>query len=126
MTRTLTVGAVFRHDDTMREQANANMGKFKVPTLRTVDRRPDAGFVRAYMHNGYFRNLEQVVDFYNTRDVKPRCSDRFTDVETAEREGCWPEPELLANMNTQELGDLHLSKQESEDLVAFLKTLSDT
>jgi cytochrome c peroxidase len=119
------LGAVLRQDDTLREQANANIGKFKVPTLRNVDRRPDPEFVRAYMHNGYFRSLEQVVDFYNTRDVKPRCSDRFTDVETAERDGCWPEPEIADNMNTAELGDLGLDKQETSDLVSFLKTLSD-
>jgi cytochrome c peroxidase len=119
------LGAVLRHDDTLREQANANIGKFKVPTLRNVDRRPDPDFVRAYMHNGYFRTLEQVVDFYNTRDVKPRCSNRFTDVDTAEREGCWPEPEIANNINTGELGDLGLNAQESSDLVAFLKTLSD-
>jgi cytochrome c peroxidase len=90
-----------------------------------VDRRPYPEFVGAYMHNGYFRSLEQVVDFYNTRDVKPRCSDRFTDVETAERDGCWPEPEIAENINTGELGDLGLNEQETADLVDFLKALSD-
>ena len=120
------LGAVLRHDDTLREQANANLGKFKVPTVRNVDKRPHPDFVRAYMHNGYFKSLEQVVDFYNTRDVKPRCSNRFTDVEKAEQQGCWPEPEMTQNLNTSELGNLGLSSQESSDLVSFLKTLSDT
>jgi cytochrome c peroxidase len=119
------LGAVLRHDDTLREQANANIRKFKVPTLRNVDRRPDPEFVRAYMHNGYFRSLEQVVDFYNTRDLKLRCSNRFTDVETAEQEGCWPEPGIANTINTGDLGNLGLNDQESADLVAFLKALSD-
>jgi len=43
------------------------LGKFKVPTLRNVDTRPSAGFVKAYGHNGYFKSLEQIVHFYNTR-----------------------------------------------------------
>lgn len=119
------LGAVLRHDDTLREQASDNIGKFKVPTVRNVDQRPNSDFTRAYMHNGYFRTLEQVVDFYNTRDSKPRCVDRFTDVEKAEQLGCWPEPEISDNLNTTELGNLNLSQEEQSDLVAFLKTLSD-
>ena len=51
-----------------------NRGRFKVPTLRNVDKRPSADFVKAYGHNGYFRSLKQIVHFYNTRDVLPRCS----------------------------------------------------
>jgi cytochrome c peroxidase len=47
-------------------------GRFKVPTLRNVDKRPHDGFVKAYMHNGYFKNLKDVMHFYNTRDVLPR------------------------------------------------------
>ena len=38
------------------------LGKQKVPTLRNVDLRPTKEFVKAYSHNGYFRNyikLEQ-------------------------------------------------------------------
>ena len=119
------LGAVLRHDDTLREQAADNIGKFKVPTVRNVDKRPNPDFVRAYMHNGYFRSLEQVVDFYNTRDVKPRCENRFTTADSAEQQGCWPEPEISENLNTQELGNLGLTQDETSDLIAFLKTLSD-
>ncbi|NBO66361.1 MAG: cytochrome C [Acidobacteria bacterium] len=119
------LGAILRHDDKLRSQADVNIGKFKVPTLRNVDRKPNPDFVRAYMHNGYFRSLEQVVDFYNSRDVKPRCKDRFTDIDTAERLGCWPEPEVSQNLNKTELGNLGLNNQDQADLVAFLKTLSD-
>lgn len=42
---------------------------FKAPTLRNVDKRPYAGFVKSYMHNGAFKSLKQVVHFYNTRNM---------------------------------------------------------
>ncbi len=45
-------------------------GKHKVPTLRNVDLRPDPGFVKAYGHNGFFKSLEEIAHFYNTRDVE--------------------------------------------------------
>jgi cytochrome c peroxidase len=35
--------------------------------------RPTPEFVKAYMHNGYFKSLKEVVHFYNTRDVLPKC-----------------------------------------------------
>jgi len=35
--------------------------------------RPTPSFVKAYMHNGYFKSLKEVVHFYNTRDVLPEC-----------------------------------------------------
>src|SRR4029077_2883478 len=31
-----------------------NMGRFQMPTLRNVDKRPNPDFVKAYGHNGYF------------------------------------------------------------------------
>jgi hypothetical protein len=40
--------------------------------------------------------------------------------------GCWPEPEIAANVNTDELGDLGLTSAEEDALVAFMMTLSDT
>jgi len=49
-----------------------NQGRFRVPTLRNVDKRPDPTFVKAYGHNGYFKSLKSIVHFYNTRDVLPR------------------------------------------------------
>lgn len=84
------------------------MGKQKVPTLRNVDRRPYTGFVKAYGHNGYFKSLEDIVHFYNTRDVEP-----------------WPAPEVSENVNTDELGNLGLTADEEADIVAFMKTLTD-
>jgi cytochrome c peroxidase len=80
----------------------AQNGKFRVPTLRNV------AVTGPYMHNGVFKTLFQVVAFYNTRDVAR-----------------WPAPEVGQNVNREELGNLHLTNQELEDLVAFLQTLTD-
>jgi cytochrome c peroxidase len=86
----------------------AEWGKVKVPTLRNVALKPNDSFVKAFGHNGYFKSLEDIVHFYNTRDV-----------------GDWPEPEVAENVNTDELGDLGLTAEEEAAIVAFLETLSD-
>jgi cytochrome c peroxidase len=104
------------------KEAKGERGKHKVPTLRNVDRRPAAGFVKAYGHNGAFKSLEAIVRFYNTRDVLPRCPEGFAGVAGTT---CWPAPELAENVNTEELGSLGLTPGEEADLVAFLRTLSD-
>jgi cytochrome c peroxidase len=101
-----------------------NWGKHKVPTLRNVAKRPGKndtklrlpdmdmpvpeGQPKAYMHNGAFKTLKEVVHFYNTRDVE-----------------AWPPPEVAANVNTEELGDLGLSDEEENLIVLFMQTLSD-
>jgi cytochrome c peroxidase len=90
------------------DKAEENMGKHKVPTLRNVDKRPGNGFPKAYMHNGVFKSLKEVVHFYNTRDVNT-----------------WPPPEVPENVNTAELGDLGLTDAEEDAIVAFMGTLSD-
>ncbi len=90
------------------DKAAENMGKHKVPTLRNVDKRPGNGFPKAYMHNGVFKSLKEVVHFYNTRDVED-----------------WPPPEVPENVNTDELGDLGLTDEEEDAIVAFMQTLSD-
>jgi len=83
-------------------------GKHKVPTLRNVDKRPYEGFVKAFGHNGFFTSLEEIVHFYNTRDVEE-----------------WPDPEVSVNVNTDELGDLGLTPEEEAAIVTFMKTLTD-
>jgi len=105
--------------------ADANLGKQKVPTLRNVDKRPEPGFVKAYGHNGYFKSLKGIVHFYNTRDVKPPCPDPFTTEADALAQRCWPAPEVAENVNRDELGDLGLTPEEEDAIVAFLTTLSD-
>lgn len=86
------------------------LGKHKVPTLRNVDKRPYAGFPKAFGHNGYFKSLETIVHFYNTRDL-PQMG--------------WPAPEVAQNVNSEEMGNLGLTAGEEAAIVAFLKTLSD-
>jgi cytochrome c peroxidase len=84
------------------------LGKQKVPTLRNIDKRPSNDFVKAFGHNGFFKSLEEIVHFYNTRDV-----------------AVWPAPEAPMNVNTDELGNLGLTPDEEVAIVAFMKTLSD-
>jgi hypothetical protein len=38
---------------------------------------------------------------------------------------CWPEPEVADNVNTDELGDLGLTQEEEDALVAFMQAMSD-
>jgi cytochrome c peroxidase len=106
------------------ERAAENLGKQKVPTLRNLDLRPSLEFVKAYGHNGYFKTLAGIVNFYNTRDVKPTCPGPYTEAQ-ALAAGCWPVPEIAANVNRAELGKLHLTRRQELAIVAFLKTLSD-
>ena len=80
--------------------------------------------VKAFGHNGYFKTLAGIVHFYNTRDVLPVCPGPYTEAQ-ALAAGCWPEPEVAANMNTAELGDLGLTAAEEAMIVAFLNMLSD-
>jgi cytochrome c peroxidase len=103
---------------------SAELGKHKVPTLRNADLRPDLAFVKAFGHNGYFKSLEGIVHFYNTRDVLPECPGAYTEAQ-ALAAGCWPAPEIADNVNDAELGDLGLSASEEAAIVAFLRTLSD-
>ncbi len=98
-----------------------NIGRFQVPTLRNVDKRPYPEFVKAYGHNGYFRSLKEIVHFYNTRDVLPRCHAG----DPGEGSTCWPAPESTANMNTSRVGRLGLSDTEEDAIVSFMQTLSD-
>lgn len=97
----------------------AEDGKFKVPTLRNI------AVTAPYAHNGYFTTLEGVVAFYNDRDVRPRCASELLGDADALRRKCWPAPEVAANVNKDELGNLQLSRREREDIVAFMKTLTD-
>jgi cytochrome c peroxidase len=97
-------------------------GKQKVPTLRNVDRRSTSGGTKAYMHNGVFKTLEQVVHFYNTRDVLPLCSNVS---QPSFGVNCWRAPEVNQNVNRDDLGNLRLTLTEERALVAYLRTLSD-
>ena len=74
-----------------------DLGKFRVPGLRNVS------LTAPYMHNGMFRTLDQVIDYYNDpSSVVPDAINRDT----------------LLN------GKLNLTQQDKEDLLAFLQTLT--
>ncbi len=77
-------------------------GKFKVPSLR------NSAFSAPYFHNGVFKTLEEVIHFYNKRDVENLGS-----------------PETDVNVNKEELGDLKLTPQEEIQLKKFIETLTD-
>lgn len=74
-------------------------GKFKVPSLRNIE------VSSPYMHDGRFTTLEEVVEHYNIGIEVSSSVD----------------PALLATTST----GLMLSEQDKQDLVAFLKTLTD-
>lgn len=103
------------------QYADAFDGKFQTTTLRNVDKRPSPDFVRAYMHNGYLKSLKEVVHFYNTRDTLGSCR-RAND--PGEKVKCWSLPETPQNVN-KTIGRLGLSDREEDQIVAFLKTLTD-
>ena len=72
------------------------------------------------MHNGYFKSLKEVIHFYNTRDALRRCQKD----DPGEKTTCWPAPEFPGNMDTT-IGKLGLTNEQEDQLVAFLKTLTD-
>jgi cytochrome c peroxidase len=117
------LGGFLKNAGYSEEVYQAEWGKHKVPTLRNADL-GTGEIVKAYSHNGYFKTLEGIVNFYNTRDVKDVCPGPYTEAE-ALAANCWPEPEVAENVNTDELGDLGLTPDEEAAIVAFLKTLSD-
>jgi cytochrome c peroxidase len=100
-------------------------GQFKVPTLRNVATR------HVFFHNGYFHDLRMALEFYVQRDTHaekwyPLDADgqvrKFDDIP----------PRLARNVNTSEApynrqpGQAPaLSDAEIDDVIAFLKTLTD-
>jgi cytochrome c peroxidase len=98
-------------------------GKVQVPTCRNVDLRPYPGFVKAYAHNGYFKNLKALVHFYNTRDTLNGGMHKPAG-ESGEGIDYWPFPEVNANVD-QTIGNLGLTDAEENQIVLFLQTLSD-
>ena len=86
-------------------------GAFRVSSLRNV------AVTAPYMHNGVFRDLRTTVEFYNSRDVEGALN--------PETGLAWRQAEVDGTKNTEELGNLGLSKEEIDSIVVFLKTLTD-
>ena len=121
-------------------------GLFKAPSLRNVDLRPNATFVKSYMHNGVFKNLEDVVHFYNKRNiaVDSHGNEVVFDLRVGPPSGytaLFAPPEVLDNVqnvsgmtpdsagsdisSNGQVGNLGLTASQETDLVNFLKTLTD-
>lgn len=75
-------------------------GKFKVPSLRNL------AFTAPYMHDGRFKTLEEVLDFYS--------------------EGINSSPTIDSKMEYAHQGGIHLSNEEKKKIISFLLTMSDS
>lgn len=93
-------------------QDAAHAGKFKVPTLRNI------AVTAPYMHNGVFRDLRTVIEFYDQYN-NPK---RVHNPETGE---AWREAEVAETVNLDDLRSKKLSDRKIDALIAFLKTLTD-
>lgn len=77
------------------------IGLFKTPTLRNVE------LTAPYMHDGRFKTLEEVINHYSDNVY-------------------FNSPNIDANFGTHNSNNLKLSIQQKADLLAFLKTMTDT
>lgn len=77
----------------------SDVGVFKSPSLRNI------ALTAPYMHDGRFKTLKEVVDFYSDQ-VKPH-------------------PNLHPKMMHNGDQNLHLSPEQKEDLITFLHTMTD-
>ena len=99
-------------------------GVFKVPTLRNV------GLTAPYMHDGRFKTLEAVVEHYNSGVQNHTNLSSFlrgfqwqgNGGTGANQSGCWT---CGIGTGGTEFKPLNLSQTEKENLVAFLKALTD-
>jgi len=111
-------------------------GQFQVASTRNVamtppqcptTEAPGPYFQKEFFHNGYIKSLKQLVHFYNTRDVFPfDVTSGHCPAGKTEKVDCWPRPEVPStstiDMTTGKLG---LTDQEENQIVAFLRTLTD-
>lgn len=128
-------GAAPNPNDTWTSLAPTADGQFQVSSARNValappqcptTEAPGPYFQKEFFHNGYIKSLKQLVHFYNTRDTSyayPVTSGHCPPG-TVERVTCWPMKEVLNNLDMT-TGQLGLSDQEEDQIVAFLMTLSD-
>ncbi|MBU3015911.1 methylamine utilization protein MauG [Poseidonibacter lekithochrous] len=87
-------------------------GKYKVPSLRNV------AVTAPYMHNGVFKELKTVVEFYDKYNNKER-------VLNPETNKPWAEPEVKETIALEELKAKKQNDRKIESLVAFMKLLTD-
>jgi len=93
-------------------------GLFKTPSLRNSALRP------VFMHNGVFKTLREVVEFYAERDTAPEKwygGAAFDDLPPAYRQNLNTDPPFGGKPGDRPA----LDAQEIDDIVAFLGTLTD-
>ena len=118
------LGVCGPYRDDMRDQTQF-CGMFATPTLRNVATR------HAFFHNGVFRSLEQVMDFYAFRDVAPeKVYPRGPGGQVAKYDDI--PPRFRANIDVVDPPfDRHpgdppaMTKQDERDIIAFLRALTD-
>lgn len=100
-------------------------GMFKTPSLRNTAIR------HAYFHNGVFRTLQQVLDFYTFRDTNP---EKVYPVDTDGKVEKYNDIPLQYQANVdvadppfnRHRGDQPaMTPQDEADIIAFLQTLND-
>jgi len=87
-------------------------GKFKNPSLRNV------AVSAPYMHNGVFKELRTVMEFYDHYNN----TERNINPETGKP---WRAPEVPSTVDKEDLTAHALSDRKIDALVAFMKTLTD-
>ncbi len=106
---------------------NVAMAPTQCPTTEAPGG-PGGFFQKGFFHNGYAKSLKQLVHFYNTRDVAEFTQFNVTSghcpAGTMEKVNCWPMPEVRNNIDMT-TGNLGLTDQEENQVVAFLQTLTD-
>jgi len=96
-----------------------------VPPQCPTTEAPGPYFQKEFFHNGYIKSLKQLVHFYNTRDVYPFAVESGNcPAGTTEKVNCWPSPEVPQNRDMT-VGNLQLTDQEENQIVAFMQTLTD-
>jgi cytochrome c peroxidase len=119
---------------TWRKLAPTVDGQMQVATARNVamtppqcptTEAPGPYFQKGFFHNGYIKSLKQLVHFYNTRDkLRFPVTSGHCPPGTTEKVDCWPHPEVLNNLDMT-TGNLGLTDEEENQIVAFLQTLTD-
>jgi cytochrome c peroxidase len=118
------LGVCGPHRTDMPEQTQY-CGMFLTPTLRNSATR------QAFFHNGVFKTLQQVMEFYNFRDTNPEMVFPRAADGTVQKYNDLP-PKYHANVDVvdppfdRHLGDKPaMTEQDEADIIAFLKTLTD-
>lgn len=117
-----------------RQYATTVDGQMQVSSIRDValtppqcptTEAPGPYFQKEFFHNGYLKSLKQVVHFYNTRDKYAYAvTSGHCPAGTTEKVDCWPMPEVPNNIDMTS-GNLGLTDEEENQIVAFMQTLSD-